>query len=271
MRPISKRARGRRGALRPPRRAKSGRHRRRVLRPRRHEALRQRHAATRLLLHQGGNSGLRQPARPTRTARPRRAGRHVLARVRAGRQGSTARALSPLASGRAACDRSHPDSEEVWAWDPVIEALAEQAPFWEPGSAHGYHVLTYGYLVGEVVRRITGALPRGPSSPTRSSNHSVSSSSSASPKTSSPGFHRSWAAPIVLGVAQGSSGYSLDPSGPGAQHGRGLPRPVPDESSRLARRRGARRQRHHRRRTSLSRMYVGLIGSGGGWAIDTRS
>jgi CubicO group peptidase (beta-lactamase class C family) len=46
--------------------------------------------------------------------------------------------------------------EEVQAWDPVIDALAAQVPFWEPGSAHGYHALTYGWLVGEVVRRVTG-------------------------------------------------------------------------------------------------------------------
>jgi CubicO group peptidase (beta-lactamase class C family) len=45
---------------------------------------------------------------------------------------------------------------EVQAWDPICAALAEQAPFWEPGKAHGYHALTYGWLVGEVVRRITG-------------------------------------------------------------------------------------------------------------------
>jgi CubicO group peptidase (beta-lactamase class C family) len=46
--------------------------------------------------------------------------------------------------------------EEVQAWDPVIAALAEQTPFWEPGTAHGYHALTYGWLVGEVVRRVSG-------------------------------------------------------------------------------------------------------------------
>ncbi len=46
--------------------------------------------------------------------------------------------------------------EELQAWTPVAEALAEQAPFWEPGTAHGYHALSYGYLVGEVVHRITG-------------------------------------------------------------------------------------------------------------------
>jgi len=46
--------------------------------------------------------------------------------------------------------------EEVFAWDPVIHALEVQAPYWEPGTAHGYHAITYGYLVGEVVHRISG-------------------------------------------------------------------------------------------------------------------
>ena len=46
--------------------------------------------------------------------------------------------------------------EEALAWDPVIEALSVQEPVWEPGSAHGYHALTYGWLVGEVIRRIDG-------------------------------------------------------------------------------------------------------------------
>jgi CubicO group peptidase (beta-lactamase class C family) len=45
---------------------------------------------------------------------------------------------------------------EALAWDPVIRALEVQLPLWEPGVAHGYHALTYGYLVGEVVRRIDG-------------------------------------------------------------------------------------------------------------------
>ncbi|HSL48715.1 MAG TPA: serine hydrolase domain-containing protein [Candidatus Deferrimicrobiaceae bacterium] len=41
-------------------------------------------------------------------------------------------------------------------WDVMTEALAAQEPWWEPGAGHGYHVNTYGFLVGEVVRRITG-------------------------------------------------------------------------------------------------------------------
>lgn len=45
---------------------------------------------------------------------------------------------------------------EIYAWDPIVEALAAKTPEWEPGSTHGYHAVTYGNLVGEVVRRITG-------------------------------------------------------------------------------------------------------------------
>ncbi|HEY1990584.1 MAG TPA: serine hydrolase domain-containing protein, partial [Acidimicrobiales bacterium] len=45
---------------------------------------------------------------------------------------------------------------EALAWDPMIAALSAQKPLWEPGTAHGYHALTYGWLVGEVVRRVSG-------------------------------------------------------------------------------------------------------------------
>jgi CubicO group peptidase (beta-lactamase class C family) len=45
----------------------------------------------------------------------------------------------------------------AWSrWDAITEALAAQAPWWEPGAGHGYHVNTQGFLIGEVVRRITG-------------------------------------------------------------------------------------------------------------------
>lgn len=46
--------------------------------------------------------------------------------------------------------------EQVYAWEPVIEALAAQAPLWEPGTRHGYHATTFGWLVGEIVRRASG-------------------------------------------------------------------------------------------------------------------
>lgn len=41
-------------------------------------------------------------------------------------------------------------------WEVMTDALASQEPWWEPGAGHGYHVNTYGFLIGEVVRRITG-------------------------------------------------------------------------------------------------------------------
>ncbi len=46
--------------------------------------------------------------------------------------------------------------EDVLAWDPVVEALARQKPVWEPGTAHGYHATTFGWLVGELIRRVDG-------------------------------------------------------------------------------------------------------------------
>ena len=45
---------------------------------------------------------------------------------------------------------------EFYDWDKVVDALARQAPWWEPGTASGYHALTQGHLIGEVVRRVTG-------------------------------------------------------------------------------------------------------------------
>lgn len=58
-------------------------------------------------------------------------------------------------AGLPVIDRPITPAEAV-AWDPVVTALAAQRPSWAPGAAHGYHGLTYGWLVGEVVRRVTG-------------------------------------------------------------------------------------------------------------------
>jgi CubicO group peptidase (beta-lactamase class C family) len=41
-------------------------------------------------------------------------------------------------------------------WELIVDRLAQQEPLWEPGARHGYHALTFGHLVGEVVRRVTG-------------------------------------------------------------------------------------------------------------------
>ena len=41
-------------------------------------------------------------------------------------------------------------------WDLICNQLAKQEPLWEPGSAHGYHAITYGHLVGELLKRVDG-------------------------------------------------------------------------------------------------------------------
>ena len=46
--------------------------------------------------------------------------------------------------------------EDACAWEPVIRALERQRPVWQPGTQQSYHAVTYGFLVGEVVRRATG-------------------------------------------------------------------------------------------------------------------
>jgi CubicO group peptidase (beta-lactamase class C family) len=45
---------------------------------------------------------------------------------------------------------------DLYDWEKATSLLAAQAPFWEPGTAPGYHAMTQGYLVGEVIRRIDG-------------------------------------------------------------------------------------------------------------------
>jgi CubicO group peptidase (beta-lactamase class C family) len=45
---------------------------------------------------------------------------------------------------------------DLYDWEKVTSLLAAQEPWWEPGSASGYHAVTQGYLVGEVIRRVSG-------------------------------------------------------------------------------------------------------------------
>src|SRR5690349_1228853 len=46
--------------------------------------------------------------------------------------------------------------DDLYDWEKATALLAAQEPFWKPGTKSGYHGMTQGYLVGEVVRRITG-------------------------------------------------------------------------------------------------------------------
>jgi CubicO group peptidase (beta-lactamase class C family) len=47
-------------------------------------------------------------------------------------------------------------AEDLYDWDRITGLLAAQEPWWEPGTKSGYHSLTHGYLLGELVRRVTG-------------------------------------------------------------------------------------------------------------------
>jgi CubicO group peptidase (beta-lactamase class C family) len=47
-------------------------------------------------------------------------------------------------------------TRDLYDWEKCTSLLAAQAPYWEPGTACGYHAMTQGFLVGEVIRRVTG-------------------------------------------------------------------------------------------------------------------
>lgn len=74
-----------------------------------------------------------------------------------GKEHVTVRTLLNHQAGLPAFDRML-TRDEIMARDPVVAALAEQVPFWAPGTTHGYHALTFGWLVGELVRRVDGRL-----------------------------------------------------------------------------------------------------------------
>jgi len=72
-----------------------------------------------------------------------------------GKEAITPRHLLSHTAGLAAI-RKRLTREAFYDWPAMTAALADETPWWEPGTANGYHALTYGYLVGELVRRIDG-------------------------------------------------------------------------------------------------------------------
>jgi CubicO group peptidase (beta-lactamase class C family) len=75
--------------------------------------------------------------------------------AQAGKDTMPVRYLLSHRAGLAAIRRPLP-ADAFYDWAVMVDALAAETPWWVPGSASGYHALTYGYLVGEIVRRITG-------------------------------------------------------------------------------------------------------------------
>jgi CubicO group peptidase (beta-lactamase class C family) len=78
--------------------------------------------------------------------------------LRAGRAGATVRDVLCHRAGVPAIRRPL-TNDDLWDWPTMTEALAETEPWWPPGSRHAYHTNTYGFLVGELARRVTGETP----------------------------------------------------------------------------------------------------------------
>jgi len=73
----------------------------------------------------------------------------------AGKESIPVKMLLNHQSGLAAISEPLP-AGALFDWELMIRALERQAPFWQPGTRNGYHGFTFGYLVGEVVRRVSG-------------------------------------------------------------------------------------------------------------------
>lgn len=78
--------------------------------------------------------------------------------ARNGKQDITTRMVLGHRAGVPALDAVLP-FEEIAAWAPVVRAIEEQPPLWEPGTTYEYHGHVLGFAVGEVIRRITGLTP----------------------------------------------------------------------------------------------------------------
>jgi CubicO group peptidase (beta-lactamase class C family) len=73
----------------------------------------------------------------------------------AGKEAVTVRQLLSHQAGLPAIRQPLPE-ESGLDWERITSLLAAEEPWWQPGSGHGYHVNTFGYLGGELIRRITG-------------------------------------------------------------------------------------------------------------------
>ncbi len=76
----------------------------------------------------------------------------------AGKEDITVRQLLSHQAGLPA-PRTRLPGEALFDWSAMVEALAASAPWWTPGTRHGYHAVTFGHLVGELIRRASGSSP----------------------------------------------------------------------------------------------------------------
>ena len=73
-----------------------------------------------------------------------------------GKEGVLVRHVMGHTSGLSGFEPRLESAEQLYDWDAICGALARQAPWWEPGTASGYHAFTQGFLQGEIVRRVSG-------------------------------------------------------------------------------------------------------------------
>jgi CubicO group peptidase (beta-lactamase class C family) len=73
----------------------------------------------------------------------------------AGKRETTVRMVLAHRAGLPAL-RRRLEPNAMYDWEQMASALAREEPWWEPGTRHGYHVNTFGFLVGEIVRRVSG-------------------------------------------------------------------------------------------------------------------
>lgn len=74
----------------------------------------------------------------------------------AGKAAVTVRTLMAHQAGLPAVSKPLPAGYNLQNWDGMCVELAAQEPFWEPGTNFGYHTNTFGFLLGEIVRRVDG-------------------------------------------------------------------------------------------------------------------
>lgn len=75
--------------------------------------------------------------------------------AQAGKENTTVRMMLNHSAG-VPCLREKLDDKGCCDWDYMIKALESEAPFWPPGSRHGYHMMSFGWTVGELIRRASG-------------------------------------------------------------------------------------------------------------------
>ena len=73
-----------------------------------------------------------------------------------GKEDTEVRHFMSHSAGVPGFDPPFEKAAQLYDWNACVENLAAQAPWWAPGSQSGYHAITQGYLIGELVRRIDG-------------------------------------------------------------------------------------------------------------------